>query len=225
MHYGLRQISTPAALLTVDQAREHLRVSHNFDDLLIGDLIPAATRIAEQMIRRVFVTTSFELTLDAFPMESWNAHGSQSGDGWPPRFGNLSGSTRFPEAIVLPLAPLVDVTSVTYASDVTADDTPGGPAVVTLANVRKDITSQPPRIFPPYNKVWPGTARVPEAVKVTFTAGYGAAEAVPGDIVAAVKLILGNLYEHREDVVMGASPAQIPMGAAALLSPYKVFPL
>ncbi len=41
-------------------------------------------------------------------------------------------------------------------------------------------------------------------------------------IDAAVLLIAGHLYAHREDVVVGASVAQLPSGANALLWPYRV---
>ena len=42
-------------------------------------------------------------------------------------------------------------------------------------------------------------------------------------IKSAVLLIVGHLYAHREDVVAGASVAQLPNGAEWLLAPYKVY--
>ena len=42
-------------------------------------------------------------------------------------------------------------------------------------------------------------------------------------IKAAVLLIVGSLYAHREDVVVGVSVAQLPNGAEWLLAPYRVY--
>ncbi len=41
-------------------------------------------------------------------------------------------------------------------------------------------------------------------------------------IEAAVLLILGTLYEHREDVVAGVSVAQLPIAAEHRLQPYRI---
>lgn len=41
-------------------------------------------------------------------------------------------------------------------------------------------------------------------------------------IIGAILLIFGHLYENREDVVAGLSLAQLPKGAEYLLWPYRV---
>lgn len=41
-------------------------------------------------------------------------------------------------------------------------------------------------------------------------------------IRAGILLILGRLYAHREDVVVGASATELPQGAEALLRPHRV---
>lgn len=41
-------------------------------------------------------------------------------------------------------------------------------------------------------------------------------------IEAAILLILGTLYEHREDVVVGAPAAQLPIAATHRLQPYRI---
>lgn len=46
---------------------------------------------------------------------------------------------------------------------------------------------------------------------------------VTAGIKAAVLLIVGHLYAHREDVVTGATATQLPNGAEWLLRPYKVY--
>jgi uncharacterized phiE125 gp8 family phage protein len=43
---------------------------------------------------------------------------------------------------------------------------------------------------------------------------------IPKAIKSAMKLIIGHLFEHREDVVVGASVADLPMNSTYLLEPY-----
>jgi uncharacterized phiE125 gp8 family phage protein len=42
----------------------------------------------------------------------------------------------------------------------------------------------------------------------------------PSPIKSAIKLIMAHLYEHREDVVVGASVAELPQASEYLLAPY-----
>ena len=51
-----------------------------------------------------------------------------------------------------------------------------------------------------------------------LVAGYGSGwDSVPGKAVAAMKLILGDLYKYREDSVAGVSVAKIPTNAMNML--------
>lgn len=43
-----------------------------------------------------------------------------------------------------------------------------------------------------------------------------------GSIIAAVRLTLGHLYANRESVAVGVSVAELPLGVAALLRPYRI---
>ena len=52
-------------------------------------------------------------------------------------------------------------------------------------------------------------------------AGYVTADRVPASIIAGMKLILGHLYENREEVGF-LTPNRLPMGALSLLSTYEV---
>jgi uncharacterized phiE125 gp8 family phage protein len=65
----------------------------------------------------------------------------------------------------------------------------------------------------------------PDAVTVTFTTGYGDADAVPRAIKHALYILIAHWYEHREAVVIGASPVAVPMTVDALLAPYRRVPI
>jgi uncharacterized phiE125 gp8 family phage protein len=66
-HYarGLVRVVAPASEpLTVAEAREYLRISHNDDDARISDMIITARTLAEQWLKRSLVTQSWKLTLE-----------------------------------------------------------------------------------------------------------------------------------------------------------------
>jgi uncharacterized phiE125 gp8 family phage protein len=82
---------------------------------------------------------------------------------------------------------------------------------------------------PALNKQWPATAvGTINVAAVQFVAGYGAADtAVPDDIKAAIKLMLGHLYTNRESVSVDNRlvAVQLPLGTKdvvdALMRPYE----
>lgn len=47
---------------------------------------------------------------------------------------------------------------------------------------------------------WPTTGDFPEKWKITYSAGYASAAAVPEDIISAIMVMAGFLYENREDI-------------------------
>lgn len=69
---------------------------------------------------------------------------------------------------------------------------------------------------------WPSTFDRRDAVRVTWTAGYGpAATDVPAAIKEAVLLLVGHFYGNREAVTVGTLASELPLGVAALISPYR----
>ncbi len=59
-------------------------------------------------------------------------------------------------------------------------------------------------------------------IAIRYTAGYGAAAAVPAPIKQAMLLMIGHWYANREAVVIGAGANEVPMGVKWLLDPYRV---
>lgn len=206
MDYGLRELASspaPELLITLEEAKQHLRVDVSDDDSLITGMIRSATRVAENYVSRAFVSRQFEMTLDRFP--------------------GTKRERTFPQEIVLPRAPLVSLDEVAYQST-EVSGSPEAPVEKTVEAVA-DKTRLKPRIVPLYEQTWPDTALVPEAVKITFTAGMGSADDVPEDIKAAVKLILGSLYEHREEQVVVTIATRMPFASREILSTYRLIGL
>lgn len=110
----------------------------------------------------------------------------------------------FPEACVLRHSPVQSVTSVDYL------DTDGASQSLTLADTLLDSESTPGYLVPGYGKAWPATWCVPNAVRVRYVSGYGAADDVPQSIKAWMLLCVGTLYAQRESFIVGHETAALP---------------
>lgn len=60
-----------------------------------------------------------------------------------------------------------------------------------------------------------------DAVRVTFTAGFGDADAVPDAIKIAAMMLVAHWYENREAVAMNVTPNTVPMAVDSLIAPYR----
>lgn len=115
--------------------------------------------------------------------------------------------------IDIPLPPLASVTSISYI------DSDG--ASQTLAATEYDVDVGGGAVRLAYNKSWPATRSVFNAVTVKFVAGYGVASAVPEPLKQAMLLIIGHLYENRETVSTGKALSVLPFSVNTLIAPYK----
>ena len=103
--------------------------------------------------------------------------------------------------IVIDKAPLTSVTSITYYDKDNVSQ--------TWASTNYYVsTSEPGRICLTDTSTYPETEYRPDAVTVTFVAGYST---IPETIRLALKLIVGEWYENREDLGI------IPMGIQRIL--------
>ena len=114
----------------------------------------------------------------------------------------------FKDNIKIPIAPLISIDSVYYYLTDNSQQTlaPG-------TNYFADLISEPGRICLPYQVPWPLTILRPEnGVLINFTAGYSPITSCPflGTLKAAMLLIIGHLYEHREWVTSGSTLTDVP---------------
>jgi uncharacterized phiE125 gp8 family phage protein len=165
--------------LTLDQVKDHLKVEHDEDDLILDQLIDAAVSHfdgRDGILGRALVEQTWELRLD-----------------------------RFPPCVEIPLPPLVRIEEIAYLDEQGAERTltedidyqveAGGWGKAMVA--------------PAYNKTWPPTRPVPGAVRIVFTAGYwrpsadSPAEVDPGavapDLVTCLKMQVEIFYGKKPD--------------------------
>lgn len=110
---------------------------------------------------------------------------------------------------------VLSVASVKYA------DMAGVEQTLPTTEYDADLASEPGLITLAYGKAWPVTRPQPNAVRVRYDAGFGAAaSAIPEDLQLWMKLHLGHYYEHREATVTGTIIAPLPY-ADGLLDTYR----
>ena len=119
----------------------------------------------------------------------------------------------FPDTpLDVPLPPLQSVTHIKYTD---TDDTE---TTFGATNYRTDTNSTPGRINLAYGCTWPSvTLKTLNGVVIRFVAGYTSKNNVPKEVREAIKLIVGHLYEHREETSTDRVLEQIPLGIHALL--------
>jgi uncharacterized phiE125 gp8 family phage protein len=128
----------------------------------------------------------------------------------------------FPPVIEIALPPIQSVDSITYV-DADGNTQTLATDAYRLTGVGAWLTE----IAPAFGTSWPATRCEREAVKVTFTAGYGDdIDSLPASILQAIRLIAAHLFENREAVALferSGAFLELPMGARDLLRPIKVY--
>lgn len=110
----------------------------------------------------------------------------------------------FPSAeIELPKPKLLSIVSVKYI------DVAGVEQTIDSANYTFDPTL-PGWLLPDVDYTWPATEASANAVRVRFTAGYGAAAAVPASVKQWMLLQLATAYRNRESFVAGITATELP---------------
>lgn len=185
---------TPPALepITLDEAKDHMRIEVETDDALIVALIQAAREDSESHTNRAFITQDWKWELDRFPTRStWVLR--------PPK----------PQLQSITQIDYIDTAgaTITWPSTEYKVDAPNGPHATHG------------RIAPAFSFQWPQTRAELNAVIITFKVGYGDGPGdVPQLIRSAMLLFIAHLYEHRETVIIGQTAQEMPVGAERLLS-------
>ncbi len=120
----------------------------------------------------------------------------------------------FPAVIRLPIGPLVDpgTVSVSYVDDAGATQTLS-PALYQASKGETGI------LRPAYGQTWPSTRQVMDAVTVRFTAGVTDPSAIPPAILQAIRLMVADFYDNRENA--SRMPlGEIPLSARNLMMPF-----
>lgn len=179
-------------IVTLDEAKRHLRVSHDDEDLEIDAMILAAQQYIDApkgWLGCAIGLQTLELTLDWCDL----------------RNGGY---------IELPFPPLVDIVSFKYT------DTSGAEQTLSLGSIAITKHLGKARLFPAYGLSWPVTRQSPDAVRIRYRAGYEHPETDALPAKQAILLLISHFYENREPIATGQA-VEMPMTVTALLSQYR----
>ena len=180
-------------LVDLADAKAHLRVLDDESDTEISNAIDAAS-------------TFLDIDADGFgglgfPLisQTWSIKASSFGAG----------------SIRLPFGRVTAVTSLKYydADNVlqTIDS-----ADYHLAGWGRDFL-----VVLATGKSWPSVYDRPDAAIIEFVAGYADTAAVPSDIKAAARLLVGHFFENREAATEGVVTREIELGVSRLTRRYQ----
>lgn len=195
MKYRSLSVATAPAVepVSLADAKAHLRVDISDDDSYISALITAARQYAEEYLDRALIAQQLTMRMDSFPYE-----------------------------FELPRPPMASSgtltsTSITYTLEAATPTT----TTLSTATYRVDRNETPGRIRTIYGGTWPSHLADPNAVSVTWWAGYGSGGSdVPAAIRHAMLMIIGHLYERRL-AADSMSSNEVPFGVKALLDSQK----
>lgn len=203
MNFALKLKTAPAAkAFDVATLKTQNDVSRTDQDTLIEFYGDAAVEKIENFLWRKMITQTWELHLEDFPCLG------------PSKLGAWQQG-----AIRVPFPPLQSVESIVYV------DQQGDTRTFDPSNYIVDSATEPARIVPGYQKIWPVVRRQPGAVIVTFTCGYGDdSTKIPSSFRLAIQYLYAHLYMNREpiDVARGVIGLEIPFTLIDFLSPYRV---
>lgn len=206
------RVITPAAVepVTLADAAAHLRIdaygspAEYPEATLIEAMLVASREYVEHLSGLTLATQTLELSARSF-----GALCRYEGDA----------------VIELRTAPVLGIDSVTYV------DADGVTQTMDATDYLLDDAALPPTLNLAYGVTgWPVTRDQSNAVRIRFTAGYGIVgsspptAALPFMLRAAVLLMLGHLYDNREETVRGEGGGTLPnpIGIAALVERYKL---
>lgn len=122
----------------------------------------------------------------------------------------LDGFTRA-RTIKIPCGHVTAIDSIKY------DDTDDAEQTFDAANYWAALGSSPARVTYKAN-AWPSTeSGKPASVRIRMTAGWADRHDIPDHFKIAIKLLVGNWYENREEAVIGTIATTLPEGVDAIL--------
>lgn len=195
----VRVVTPPDAVVTVADAKKHLRVDHTDDDAHIEGLVAAATGWLDGptgWLGRALGVQVLEYSADSF--------------------GDCGQSVR------LPYPPHIEVISVKYidAAGVEITMSPSG------YELKDDELRTPNGQWWPAVRCESGAVRVRYragygAPNATDPSKYD--NALHRSLWVAILMIVGQWYENRQPVVIGSTVEHLPFAAEQLLSTFRVY--
>lgn len=192
--YGLTTITPPSAEpLTLERAKTHLAIDHEDSDDWIRGAIAAARELTERYTGRRWINQTLRMTLDD----------------WPDCLDPLDAMFDADGRIRIPIEPVIAIGSVKYLDADKVEQT------IDAEDLDTWLDHSPPLVA--YASTWPSVGEWMGAVRVEFTAGYGAAAGDVPDMVRTAMLICLGLWDSERGDQNVLIARGLPPAAKALL--------
>lgn len=215
MAFVLKRTVAPSGyVLSEEAALEYLRVIDAKKTAKVLRVLRAATTWCENRTGRAFLTSTWRFSISRFPTFDLGSQGyidNRGYDNCDPSYPYFRG-----RLVELPRAPLQSLTSISYV------DTSGATQVLSPAAYKVDADSEPGRVAEAFGLTWPVARQELNAVQFLYVAGYGAASAVPEDLVQAVVMLAAHWWERRTPVVFGSVASKVQLAVEDILLPYRI---
>lgn len=166
------------------------------DDSILTALIAVAREKVEDYTELSLINRTHKIALDAFPADF----------------------------ISLETWPVTEITTLRYV------DVDGNSQTVDAANYALDNFAKPARLYAT-DAGWPMDAKpINNAIEIEFKAGFTDSLSpntypMPKVLYQAMLLVIGHLYENRQDVQYANRPGanvELPMGSVYLMTPHRI---
>lgn len=192
----------PVEPVDINEIKDHLRIIGTEEEGYLETLIQTAREVCEKESNRAYVEQTLVKTFDEWP--------------------------EFP--IELPRPPVQSITKIEYK------DKDGILTEWASSNYILDDYSFIPKIYKDYNAEIPNVELFKtNAIQITYVAGFAKDDSgdttdytknIPGRYKHAIKLLVGEWYRMREEIIdSGAVPQSIPDGVSRLLAADRVMPI
>jgi uncharacterized phiE125 gp8 family phage protein len=218
--------------ITLDALKKHLRIDYADEDDLITEAGITARERMELETGLQFITAIWELWLPGFPgacaIQDDGAAGLGTWNGWLGASAWIDWTLRTQHRFIdMPFAPLQSVLSIKYIDPSGVQQT-WDPSQYQVSKPMAP-RAQRGQIRPAYGVSWPVTRDQMDAVIVQFKAGYGdTADTVPKMLIRGIKLLVGDIFEQREDTIVTKSRSTVqplPYGVPGIVSQFRARPV
>lgn len=189
---GRLVLVTPATatLLSLEQAKLHCRCQHDAENDLFLEWIKSAEAYCREYTQRALLNSTYRWIGCEFPRDNYGVDAP----------------------LDLLISPVQSITSVSYV------DADGEDQELDEDEYQLEAGVIAPKLWPGVDCSWPVTqAGNVSAVTVELQAGYTSLDLVPAQFKQAMRLIIGQWYKQREEIVMGTIVATPPIAAHRLL--------
>ena len=186
-HRAVQTLLAPAKTpVTVAFAKNYIREVQSRDDEIIEMLIDSSTSAVETWLRRKLITQKFTVTFDSFP------HSGLAGLSIDPFWGSFAGISD-DGVIELPCNPVQSVEEIRYVDETNTVQ------ILAADQYFVDVKSEPARIVPAFQKLFPDTVAQINSLSIDITSGYGPdPKDIPAEIRTVILQLIANDYENRE---------------------------